>query len=300
MGLIHQIDIAWPTLWNTILKWVSISTLLYSFSITTDANTTTSSNSFLDSRAHFLLLTILLPLALSFIMLIFAKPFYIILWFFVLLLGLGLLAAGGALILLDIGGVENRKILFGVGAACVVACICIFFVRAFVRRFQWRKKVEQLKNAMRAKRADRERERAREQEEREKEREREEGKETTTTTTSSSLSSSLSENDSPTISARNSGTLKPLISPSLIPPFQPPPARQLSRLFTNSPNITSRVLDREKEEEKEAFENAQKYKDKNGKRKGLFVIQYNISLHGTLFYLFIFILQDFCMWYQDC
>lgn len=256
LGLVHQIDISWPNLWNTILKWVSISTLLSSFSLGSDSPS--PSSSLLDARAHFLLLTILLPLSLSFIMLIFAKPFYIILWFFVLLLGVGLLAAGGGLVLLDIGGAESRKILFGVGGASVFICVCIFIVRHFVNRFQWKQKVVQLKDAMRAKRAEREREKQLEREAKEKEKEQEQEKEREKETSTSS-SSEGSVTDSPSV------TLRPLISPSVIPLFQPP-ARQHSSIST--PNITNRVLDKEKEEEKEAFENAQNYKADHSKRKG--------------------------------
>lgn len=253
MGLIYQIDIAWPNLWDTLMGWISISTLLSSFSLYSSS----SRHSLLDSRAHFLLITILLPLSLSFIMLIYAKPFYTIVWVFTLLLGLGLLAAGVALILLNIGDDNNRNLLAGIGAACIIVCLLIYLIRFCVKRGKWKKKVENLKNAMRKKREEKEMELAREAEERDKE-ERDKEDRNSTSSTEGSV------NDSPVPSR---SLIKPLISPALR--HHPPALRlQQSDSKTSEVNITNRVLDQEKEEEKEAFENAQNYKEIHYKGKG--------------------------------
>ena len=63
----------------------------------------------MDPRVHFLLITIIVPLVLSFIMLIFSKPFYVIAWFFVLLSGVGVFVAGVVITLLDLS-VANSDI----------------------------------------------------------------------------------------------------------------------------------------------------------------------------------------------
>lgn len=268
LGLINQIDLDWPDFWATFLQWASISTLAAQFNLTGG-----STSAVLDARAHFLALTVLLPLGLSFVMLIYAKPIQIIGWFFALLLGVGLLVAGVALVLLGVSG--NGETLAKIGGGCIGACILVFGVWYMVRRSRWRRKELQLKQVMREAR-----DRARTEAAAVAERAAAEATSAAVDDARAKLedlsrdeaSCDSGSTDSPA-PARNSGSLKPLV-----------PKGNLSFETSDSRGITHRVLDQEKEEEKEAFKDAEYYKDRHTRRKSCLYVLFRLLLIGVFIF----------------
>lgn len=146
VSILVNIRVPWPDDWMIPLEWTKL------FSLDIDLSFLKLPS--LDYRTYYLLVVVIVPLALSFIMLLFFKPVSVIVWYFLLCLSLACLVAGtfGSVVpslSLGVGQVMSAwgfLIAGGIGLAVCLAFLIKYAIQhrnemhQFVKKYKRKKK----------------------------------------------------------------------------------------------------------------------------------------------------------------